>query len=171
MLTEQDFEEILIKYQHVIFSVAFRMVFSRETANDIAQESFIKLWQNQKKLKKGKPVYPFLIKIAINKSIDHLRSKKQANSLQENDLIEKVDKNIENDELADILLKCTSHLKPKQRAVFILRDLEGLSFIEICEILKTDLHNIRSNLHLARKNIKEKLFTQFQITEDFFYEM
>ena len=79
--------------------------------------------------------------------------------------------NEENNEITNILIDCCNKLQPQQRAVFNLRDLEGLTFEEISEILETPIVNIRSNLYLARKNVRQILYDVYEIDRGYFNEM
>jgi RNA polymerase sigma-70 factor (ECF subfamily) len=146
------------------------MVFSWEVARDLAQESFLKLWKGRKNIIKSIPVFTLLYRIAINLSIDYLRKKTIVNFEHLSEFNFNNSPNI-NNEFNTILADCCKKLNPKQRAVFNLRDMEGLTFEEISDILQTNIGNIRSNLHLARKNIRQILFEVYQIDQEYFNEM
>lgn len=168
-MTHEHFNDIVLQYQKPVISVIYRMVFSWETARDLAQEVFLKLWKARTKVISDRPVYTLLYRIAMNLSIDYLRKKR-------NPVYEGIDENVYNDkneisEFNKILSNCCNKLNPKQRAVFNLRDIEGLTFEEISEVMETSIGNIRSNLHLARKNIRQILFDVYQIDEEYFNEM
>ncbi len=152
-------------------SVIYKMVHSRETARDIAQESFMRLWQKYQHINDIKKSFYILYRIAINISIDHLRKVKNLPFKMNSFIDEKTAYSDDINEIYEIVIRCTSELKPKQKAVFVLRDVEGFDFSEISDILKMPVENVRSNLSLARRNIKNLLEIQYNITQEFLYEL
>jgi RNA polymerase sigma-70 factor (ECF subfamily) len=170
-MTHDQFNDLIIRYQKPIISGIHKMIYSWEVSRDLAQESFFKLWNMRNKIKRNKPVFTLLFRIAINLSIDHLRKGSNL-SLQPFPEDIRISDNQHGDpEFRDILLTCCSKLNPRQRAVFNLRDLDGFTFEEISDILEISVGNVRSNLHLARKNIKQTLFELYQIDQEYFNEM
>ena len=165
------FSKIVDNYQKAVIAVIYKMVSSWETARDLAQEVFLKLWKQHRSVNTQLPLYPLLYKIAINLAIDHLRKIKPLHTgfdqISENSL----PLNLEKNELFEVVIQCSEKLKPKQKAIFVLRDLEGMTFEEISKILSMPEGNIRSNLHLARKNVKERLFKLYKIDEEYFYDL
>jgi len=168
-MTKEQFNNFILQYQQPIISIIYKMVFSWESARDLAQESFIRLWKLKDQLIKDKPVFTLLYRIAMNLSIDFLR--KNRNLIFEDINENTYDPQEHSKEFTNILFDCCKKLKPQQRAVFNLRDLEGLTFEEISDILETPVVNIRSNLHLARKNVKQILYDVYEIDEEYFNEM
>ena len=170
-MTHDQFNDIVLQYQKPVLSCIYKMVYSWEVSRDLAQESFLKLWKMRNKIQKDKPTFTLLYRVAMNLSIDYLRRESNLSflPLQEDYQFS----NIQNGdpEFREMLLNCCSKLNPRQRAVFSLRDLEGLTFEEISEILEISVGNVRSNLHLARKNIKQNLFEVYQIDKEYFNEM
>ena len=107
----------------------------------------------------------------MNVSIDFLRKKHP--EIKEIDPETYEDKNTSQGykELYQLILTCSVDLKPKQKAIFILRDIEGFSFDEIKRILNMPQSNIRSNLHLARKNIKNLLNSKYEYSQEMLYDL
>jgi len=170
IMRSEQLENIIKRYQRPLLSVIYKMVHSAEASRDIAQESFIKFWNNYSDTESDQSVFRLLYRIAINLAIDHLRKIKTIeldDSLAPISYTEPDDMN----ELYQIIIKCTRELKPQQKAAFILRDLQGFDFEEISEILTIPVENIRSNLYLARKKIRKLLKINFEITQEFFYEV
>jgi RNA polymerase sigma-70 factor (ECF subfamily) len=140
-------------------------------SRDIVQESFARIWEKYASIKNDSRSFYLLYRIAMNLSIDYLRTSKNETDDIDSNLNILYEAPKDSKELFEIILQCASQLKPKQKAAFILRDLEGFEFAEISDVLKTSVENIRSNLNLARKNIKNKLENRYEITEEFFYEL
>jgi RNA polymerase sigma-70 factor (ECF subfamily) len=166
----KQFTYFLEQYQRPLLSVVFKMVQSWETARDIVQDSFLKIWERYT-VNDDDKIFYLLYRIAMNLAIDHLRKRKNELFEIENDATYGSELPKDSTEVFEIILKCSSQLKPKQKAAFVLRDIEGFDFMEMSQVLEAPVENIRSNLNLARKNIKDKLAKHYQITEEFFYEL
>jgi RNA polymerase sigma-70 factor (ECF subfamily) len=76
VMDKQQFTDVLENYQSAIISVIYKMIHSWDTAQDLAQESFIKLWDDRGKIREDKPIFKLLYKIAVNQAIEHLRKNK-----------------------------------------------------------------------------------------------
>jgi RNA polymerase sigma-70 factor (ECF subfamily) len=171
LMDRNQFADILEFYQYAVITVIHKMINSWETARDLAQDSFIKLWYNRDKIKEDKPVFTLLYKIAVNLAIDHLRKNK--NNIIQIDVatLPTSVENLDSKEIYQLILAISDRLKPKQKAIFILRDIEGFSFEEIKSIMNMSIGNIRSNLHLARKNIKKSLESEYKYSQEMIYEL
>jgi len=147
------------------------MIGLQEIAYDLAQDVFLRFWQKKDSVDLSRPVFTLLYKIAINLSIDYLRRNKSLSWKDDMDelLFETSSEN--KNEIINLVQKCLDNLKPKQRAVFILRDLDGLKFEEISDVLGMHVSNLRSNLNLARKRIRELLETKYDINLEYIYDM
>lgn len=170
-MTEKAFDEIVDRYARPILFIIRKMIGRREEADDLVQNVFVKLWEYRSALDLSKPVFTLLYKMAMNQSIDYLRKMKTQTA--EPEIMEFITAPPleENEELQEIISKCSDHLKPKQKAVFLLRDMEGFEFEEISEILQIPVANIRSNLHLARKRIRELLEVRYQINLEYMHDL
>jgi RNA polymerase sigma-70 factor (ECF subfamily) len=159
------FEALVSTFQLLVFRLAFRLLCDEEEAKDIVQDTFIKVWLG---LDKYNPQYPFhawLYKIACNLCYDRLRSKSRFQAETDPASLstlavsssENVEQAVINNELKTWIVYFTNQLTPKQKLVFTLSDMEGLNTKEIADITQLSQEKIKSNLYLARKQIKEKL--------------
>ena len=148
------------------YSVAFRMLVDEDQAKDVVQETMITIWQKLKKIKSAEVYKTWIYRIVVNKCYDQLRKRKRnpefvADELTweliSNRLSEGPSADLENKETAQIISLLTNKLSPKQKAVFILSDLEEMSNDEISEITGISKSAVKANLHYARKNIFEKV--------------
>jgi len=148
------------------YSVAFRMLVDEDQAKDVVQETMITIWQKLKKIKSAEVYKTWIYRIVVNKCYDQLRKRKRnpefvADELTweliSNRLSEGPSADLENKETAQIISLLTNKLSPKQKAVFILSDLEEMSNDEISEITGISKSAVKANLHYARKNISEKV--------------
>jgi RNA polymerase sigma-70 factor (ECF subfamily) len=146
------------------FSVAFRMLGDEDLAKDIVQETLVTIWQKLKKIKSAESYKTWIYRIVVNKCYDQLRKRKrnpefvaddQTWALISDNIFEGPSADLENKETAKIITLLTGRLSPKQKAVFILSDLEEMSNDEISEITGMSKSGIKANLHYARKNISE----------------
>ncbi len=170
-MDKKQFTDILEIYQSAVIRIIYKMVNSWETARDLAQDAFLRLWRYRNKITEDKPIFTLLYKIAVNLSIDHLRKNSNKYIGLEDSKTMTSAENQEDRELYQLILTVSDKLKPKQKAVFILRDIEGFSFEEITTIMNMPVGNIRSNLHLARKNIKNFLESEFNYSREMLYEL
>ena len=170
-MIENQFDEIVDRYSQPILNIIYKMVHHKETAYDLTQDVFTKLWQHRNKFDQEKSIFTFIYKMAMNLSIDYLRKKKP--DVFENEILEMVNTSEPDgpDEIFNLVVQCSSDLKPRQKAVFLLRDIEGFTFEEIADTLRMSVNNVQSNLHLARKRKRYLLETKFQITREMLYDM
>lgn len=162
----QSFRKLIGISSPFAFSVAFRMLGDEGLAEDIVQETLVTIWSKLKKIRSAASYKTWLYRIVVNKCYDQLRRKKK---IPEERADEKTwarisdhisDGNgsaLENAETAMIISLVTEKLSPKQKTVFILCDLEGMTPEEISEITGMSRRNIKANLHYARKNIGEMI--------------
>jgi RNA polymerase sigma-70 factor, ECF subfamily len=167
------FRQIVEQHQGFAYTVSYRMVGNEEDAEDIVQEAFIRLWNNLHKYKPEVKLSTWLYKIITNLCLDFLKSaraKQQKNRVEVRselnmNSISGADDLVNADELHTIIQEAASVLTPAQKAVFILRDLEQLTVEEVSEILSMSAGNIKSNLHLARRQVAEVLTKYYQVNE------
>jgi RNA polymerase sigma-70 factor, ECF subfamily len=159
-----NFRKLVEVTSPIAFSVAFRMLGDEELAKDIVQETMVTIWQKLSKIKSAEVYKTWIYRIVVNKCYDQLRRKKRSPEFVANDLAwavlsNKISENpsteLENRETAQIISLLTNRLSPKQKAVFILSDIEELPHDEISEITGMNKSGIKANLHYARKNISE----------------
>jgi RNA polymerase sigma-70 factor (ECF subfamily) len=146
-------------------ALAFRMLGNLEEARDQAQESFVRLWQHHNWPEEENARFALLTRILINLCIDRLRKRKRHPLLfwnteeLEPSLLspDEPERELEAGELQTFLESCVARLKPRQKAVFILRDVESYSVLETAKIIGCSENNVLVNLHKARKNLRKWL--------------
>jgi RNA polymerase sigma factor (sigma-70 family) len=166
------FDELVRRYQERIYATIYHMTANHEDANDLAQESFIKAYQALKSFKGDSGFFTWLYRIAINKTINFLKQKKNRTHLSLNDL----DFNAEHDpdlvslisektprreinlvELQERLNTAMQKLSHVHRLVVTLHDVQGLSHEEISKIMDCNTGTIRSRLFYARQQLQAHL--------------
>ena len=168
------FEQLFRRHQDRIYGIAYRMMNNREDAFDLTQEIFIRTYQKIGDFNFKSAFSTWLYRLALNLCTDELRKQKsrrkreisttELGSLAEVSAIIQVDENTPEDyaiskEHEKQIWDAINSLKDKDRAVIILRDVEGLSYEEISEILKCSLGRVKSRLHEARQKLKAILET------------
>lgn len=173
--SEKAYRELLGRYQRPIFSLVYRMVRDRELAEDLAQETFIKVFNH---LDSYNPKYKFsswIFKIANNLAIDHLRKKqlqtvsldgsRQATTTEEAESsrlsIASDDENpeelLEARELGEEIEDAISQLRVEYRTAVLLRHVEGRPYEEIADIMDVPLGTVKTYIHRARIELRELL--------------
>jgi len=157
------FRKLVEMHHRLAYSVAFRMLRNREDAEDIVQEAFVRSWKNLERFDMSMKFSTWLYHIVVNLCLDVLKSVgHRSRKIQVELLSDEIKSNHEtpetvlNDrELMQIVWQRSEELTPKQKAVFVLRDLEGLSAQEVSEVLDLLPEQVKSNLYHARKKMSE----------------
>jgi RNA polymerase sigma-70 factor (ECF subfamily) len=166
------YDELVRRYQERIYATVYHMTSNHEDANDLAQESFIKGFQALNSFKGGSSFYTWLYRIAVNKTINFLKQRKNRAAMSLNDL----DFNAENDpdlvalisdktprrdaalsELQKKLNEAMQKLSEPHRLVVTLHDVQGLAHEEIAEIMECNVGTVRSRLFYARQQLQGSL--------------
>lgn len=148
------------------YSVAFRMLGNEDQAKDVVQETMVTIWQKLGKIKTAKVYKTWIYRIVVNKCYDHMRMRRrhpeinasdQTWNLISNSLSQDPCTKFENGEISKIITVLTEKLSSKQKAVFVLSDLEGMTSDEVSEITGISKSSVKANLYHARKSISEKV--------------
>lgn len=157
------FRQLVEYHQHMVYTLAYRLLCNEEDAKDAVQETFIKVWLNLKGFETGRTFSTWIYAIATNHCYDKLKSGKHfsnclpAETLNEALSNEDVEKKLIDAELGALIQTLTGELTPKQRIVFTLSDLEDLPTEEVVQITGMTASQIKSNLFLARQALRKKL--------------
>ena len=162
---EKAFRILVEKFQSYAFNVAFRVVLNEDDAKDILQESFIRVWKHIHQYDQKILFTTWLYKIVINLCYDNLKFARRRNHmamrLADNQAIPvnnvNASGNEDNKELIRRIRKVSKNLTLKQRMVFVLRDLHEIPIKEVMKILGLSEGSVKTNLYLARQNIRERI--------------
>jgi RNA polymerase sigma-70 factor (ECF subfamily) len=158
---EQGFKTLMSLYKKRLYWHIRNMVFNHDDADDILQETFIKVYKNIDSFKGESKLYSWLYRIATNESINFLNKKAktlQMDNLELQDyLIQnlKTDVYFEGDDIQLKLHKAIATLPDKQQLVFKMRYFEEMKYEEISEILETSVGALKANYHHAAKKIEQ----------------
>jgi RNA polymerase sigma-70 factor (ECF subfamily) len=172
---ESAYRELVRRYQRPVFSLIYRMVRDRELAEDLSQETFVKVLNA---IDRYRPEFKFsswVFKIANNAAIDHLRRKEldtlsldggpdattaervEATALQIGDTTESPLDELEARELGSAIERAIGKLRPEYQTCIILRHVEGRPYDEIADILGLPLGTVKTYIHRARAELRELL--------------
>jgi RNA polymerase sigma-70 factor (ECF subfamily) len=166
------YDDLVKRYQERIYATIYHMTSNHEDANDLAQDSFIKAFQALKSFKGGSTFYTWLYRIAVNKTINFLKQRKNRTHMSLND----IDFNAEHDtdlialisektprreaglnELQKKMNEALLKLSEPHRLVVVLHDVQGQSHEEIAEIMDCNIGTVRSRLFYARQQMQAEL--------------
>ena len=169
---EAAYRELIRRYERPVFSLVFRMVRDRELAEDLAQDTFIKVLQH---IDRYRPEFKFsswLFKIANNVAIDHLRRRQldtvsmdgsphaltadavQESSFDVSDHDESALDRLEAKELGSAIEDAIATLRPEYRSCILLRHVEDKSYEEIAATLDLPLGTVKTYIHRARHELR-----------------
>jgi RNA polymerase sigma-70 factor (ECF subfamily) len=172
---EVAFRELVRRYQRPVFSLIYRMVRDRETAEDLAQETFVKVLNAIDSYRPEHKFSSWIFKIANNAAIDHLRrrepdllsldgapdavsvERQEATALQVRDVGETPLDELEARELGSHIETAIARLRPEYRACIMLRHVEGRAYEEIAAILDLPLGTVKTYIHRARAELRDAL--------------
>ncbi|MGD1996580.1 MAG: sigma-70 family RNA polymerase sigma factor [Anaerolineae bacterium] len=156
--------ELYEKYKTPIFRAALAITRDQATAEDVLQESFLRLFTHADCIQTDVPLGPWLYRVAVNLSYT-LVKKRQRYTGPLNGLFDRLkaplhllpEKQIERAEMREILQRAIKNLPVTHQVVVVLFYLEGLSLKEIAEVLEIPEGTVKSRLHYARESLKELL--------------
>ena len=158
------FRWVVQTHQRLVFSLALKMLCDEEEAKDIVQETFIRVWQRIRDYDQGNAFTTWIYTIASRLCLDRLKRTSRIVPLPEDELVlcrfasdTDSQRTIENKEWTSIVRMMAEELSDKQRLVFTLCQLEGLSSDEVEQITGLDARQVRSNLYVARQTIRKRL--------------
>ena len=173
--SEKAYRELLGRYQRPVFSLIYRMVRDREQAEDLAQETFIRVFNH---IDRYDPQFKFsswIFKIATNLTIDAIRKKEPvtvsidgsryattADEIEASTItVEIRDENPEEllvaKELGGEIEDAIGRLRPEYRTAILLRHVDGRPYEEIAEIMAVPLGTVKTYIHRARHELRDSL--------------
>jgi RNA polymerase sigma-70 factor (ECF subfamily) len=169
---KEAFRELVERYQRKVVSIALGMVHNREDAVEIAQETFVKAFENLARFKGESSFYTWLYRIVVNRAIDFQRRERRHPTvgledwggggegyeevLKEERLTDPYQR-AQAREVGERVSEAINELTPDHKAVILLREVEGLSYDEISRVMQCSKGTVMSRLHYARKKLQKKL--------------
>jgi RNA polymerase sigma-70 factor (ECF subfamily) len=165
--SQEAFAELVAKYQSKVFSMAMSFIRNREAADDAAQEVFLKAYLALPRFHMKSEFGTWLYRIAVNHVKDVLRKRGRAREVSLEDVrelpmpgenaVEKAEAERETEARRSLVQRFVQALPEKYRDILTLRDIQGLPYEEIAQVLHLSPGTVDSRLHRARKMLKDRL--------------
>ncbi len=158
---EQAFEELLKAYQERLYWHVRKMVVDHDDADDVLQNTFIKIWNGLKGFRSESGLYTWMYRIATNEALSFIKQRKQSRSRQVDDIegqalaMLEADPYFDGNAIQTRLYAVLETLPAKQRLVFQMKYLEDRKYQEISDILNTSVGALKASYHHAVKKIEQ----------------
>ena len=171
------FETLFSRYHSRLLSFCRHMLGSREDAEDVLQEAFLKAYEHLGNFQGNSKFYTWIVRIAVNEALMKLRKRRGDRTVPLDEPVDTGEEMVQREiavwednpeqhysreEIQEILDQAIETLKPDFRTVFTLRDIEELSTEETAEALGISIPAVKSRLLRARLALREKLTRQFK---------
>lgn len=160
---EVAFKKLLADYKERLYWHIRKIVINHEDADDVLQNTFIKVFENVSKFKGNSNIYTWMYRIATHESLNLLSKKSRKFGISNEEWIEKQANELESDVYFDgdaielKLQKAIATLPEKQRLVFNMRYFEEMKYEKMSEILETSVGGLKASYHHAVKKIKHEI--------------
>lgn len=169
------FQTLVERYQEKVYSICYGKVKDEQDAKDVSQDVFVKVFRYIENFNQESSFYTWLYRITVNTSIDYLRKQSRRKEVDYDDTIQtdeevegnellmpsklgiKPDKELGRKELREKMLEALDSLSDKHRTILTLREVEGLSYKEMAEVLDISKGTVMSRLYHARQYFQEAL--------------
>jgi RNA polymerase sigma-70 factor (ECF subfamily) len=170
------FKELVEKYQTMVINTCIGFLHDKQDAEDISQEVFIEVFASLRKFRQEAKLSTWMYRIAVNKSLNFLRSKKRRQWIQNLEDVLGMNRqdqkqpiemrnpaiDFERQEEAILLHNAINSLSENQRIAFTLNKYEDLPYSEISEIMRVSLSSVESLIHRAKLNLQKKLMHHYK---------
>ncbi len=170
---ENAFSELVSAFEKSVYNLALHITKNREDALDVSQEVFLKLWQKKSSFRGECSLNTYILRITHSTAIDLIRRKKRRVSLSlfdgdkenkksfldipDEDIYSSPPAAFERDENIRAVRQAISALDTEQREIIVLRDMRGLSYDEISQILGIRIGTVKSRINRARLSLRKYL--------------
>lgn len=157
------FKELLMLYKERLYWHIRKIVITHDDADDVLQNTFIKVYKNINNFKGESKLYSWMYRIATNEALSHLKNHAKLKSITNEELQQQTISNLEadvyfeGDEIQLKLQKAIATLPSKQQLVFNMKYFDDLKYSEISEILETSEGALKASYHIAVKKIERFL--------------
>ena len=169
----EAFKELVETYQRKVYGISIGMLKNPDDAMDVTQEVFIKVYRYLDNFNQQSSFYTWIYRITVNKCIDFIRKKKRKREVDYDDALQREgdveggeelmpsrlglnpDRVYARKELRGKMLEALETLSEKHRTILILREVEGLSYEEIAEVLQVSKGTVMSRLYHARRYFQD----------------
>jgi RNA polymerase sigma-70 factor (ECF subfamily) len=162
---QSAFEQLVVRHQDLVFSLAFKLTGNKEMANDVAQEAFIRAWKAIDKFRGDSTFGTWIYRITVNSAWTLRKKAKKHNTLNIDDTYEPViiDEKRDpelvaiNSDLSSTLINALDKIPLDQRIIVELKNIEGRSHKEIADFLGISVTAAKVRLHRAHQRLRDIL--------------
>ena len=176
---QNSFRIVVDKYQKMTLNCCYRFVLNKETAEDLTQDVFVEVFRSIGSFKNKSKLSTWIYRIAISKSLDHLKSMKRkkrfalTKSLSEDEEnpinFEQIiysnrpgpQKNLEDEDRIKTLDDALATLPDNQKVAFSLSKFDDMTYREISDVLDVSVSSVESLIHRAKVNLRKKLYKYY----------
>ena len=174
---EDTFRMVVQRYSRMVLNCSYKFLRNKESAEDLTQEVFLEVYESVKTFRADSKLSTWIYRIAVTKSLNHLKSMKRKkrfavlvsifgkdDSVKDIPLADSIapDKELENKDRARLLAWALDKLPDNQRVAFTLSKYDEMSYEEISSIMNTSISSVESLIHRAKTNLKKKLYNYYK---------
>lgn len=160
-MSPEEFKIQVLPLKHKLFRLSLRFLGRHEEAEDSVQDAFIKLWTRRDELSNYSSIEAFAMTITKNLCLDRIRSKAfQTERLNDRQILvvkQNPEDILEKDDFAGFIGKIIENLPEQQKSIMHMRDIEGLEYDQIAEVMELNINAVRVNLSRARKKVRDTI--------------
>ena len=166
-MTAREFNETVVPLHGKLFRYAYRYLNDRDEAKDAVQEIFLKLWNQRNRLGEYNSIEAFAVRVARNHCLDVIKGRRtvslDVHSYYRDRLSDESDphEQLSRQDSVSLIKRIISEMQEPYRSVIQMRDVDGYSNVEICEVLGMTDGNVRVVLSRARKRVREVFETAY----------
>ncbi len=160
---DRAFRTLMTQYKERLYWHIRKIVITHEDADDVLQNTFIKVYRNIHSFKGNSKLYSWMYRIATNESISLINKRAKTQQIESEDLQQQIITNLqsdvyfEGDEIQLKLQRAIAQLPQKQQLVFNMKYFDNMKYHDISEILETSVGGLKANYHHAVKKIERIL--------------
>ena len=162
---DKAFRSLMTQYKERLYWHIRKIVLNHEDADDVLQNTFIKIYHNIHSFKGESKLYSWMYRIATNESLSYIRKRAKSQQIESIELqelmLDKLESDVyfDGDEIQLKLQYAVALLPQKQKLIFNMKYFDNMKYVDIAEILETSVGGLKANYHHAVKKI-EKMLTE-----------
>jgi RNA polymerase sigma-70 factor (ECF subfamily) len=155
------FGALIRRYQRRIFALGLRFFGNADDAEDLVQDTFLRAWRNVQSFDAERPLAPWLLRIASNRALTELETRKRRGGEELDDRIAwtgaGADDDLDRRRLEESVRREVDRLPEDQRMILLLRTMEGMRYREIADALDIPIGTVMSRLARARETLRKRV--------------
>jgi RNA polymerase sigma-70 factor (ECF subfamily) len=153
------FGQLVVRYQKPVFNAALRLLHNPEDARDVAQTTFLKVFEHLEGYNPAFKFYSWIYRIAVNEALDALGTRRPFEAINDEkaDEVAGPEQQIEGEQLSQAIEIALMGIKPELRALIVLRHFMHLSYQDMSDILSLPEKTVKSRLYSARQLLRDQL--------------